>query len=73
MKIVISYCNFSVLATECTNTCKDRNGFSLAIQAFLSCYEISVPKKAVFNKYDMLKFCNEWKKHWDKLKFVTQK
>lgn len=35
MKIVISYCNFSVLATECTNICKDRNGFSLAIQAFL--------------------------------------
>lgn len=45
MKIVISYCSFSVLATACTNTCKDISGFSLAITGFLQCFEILVPEK----------------------------
>jgi len=27
---------------------------------------------AVFNKHDILKFCNEWQKHWNELRLITQ-
>lgn len=72
MKGVISYYNFSVLTTACTSTCKDISSFSLAIQAFLQFLKFQLQKNAAFNKHDMLKFCNEWKKNLDKLKIVTE-
>lgn len=36
------------------------------MQAFLQCLEFQFQQNAVFNKHDVLKFCSEWKKHWDK-------